>query len=126
MKEEIIKRITSGESITGIFRSAHLPTRQDFYYQMAKDAEFLSAITRARKAGAAAQFDEFLDLADQADEKSANAIKVRLWARTWVLGRIDPALYGDKQLVTGADGEGPVGIQLISSVPRPPKDEPEK
>jgi hypothetical protein len=126
LKEEVIKRITSGEPVNEIFRDPHLPSKPTFYYEMAKDAQFLTAITRARKAGAGAQFDEFVALADQADKENFNAIKVRLWARTWVLGRIDPALYGEKQLVTGADGEGPVQFQVRSILDEKPKGDSEK
>jgi hypothetical protein len=52
--------------------------------------------TRARKVGALAQFDEFIELADKANERNCQAIKTRLWARTWVLAHLDPSKYGER------------------------------
>ena len=40
-----------------------------------------------------------------------------------VIGQLDPKVYGEKIGVTGADGVGPVGITIVSAVPRPDRGE---
>ena len=99
LKASIIQRISSGESIRSIFGDAHMPDRKTFYVRCAQDEEFATAITRARRIGIQHQLDEFLDTAEQADADNFNAIKVKLWARTWVYGKLHPELCGDKQKV---------------------------
>jgi hypothetical protein len=44
--------------------------------------------------------------------------KLRIDSRKWLLSKLDPKKYGDKTAITG-DGGGPV--QIITSIPRPPK-----
>ena len=51
-----------------------------------------------------AQFDEFIELADKANERNCQAIKTRLWARTWVLAHLDPSKYGAR-IVKDHSGE---------------------
>lgn len=113
LEDEIVTRITAGESIKSIFDSPGFPARKSFYIHCAKDEAFYTRIARARKAGAWAQFDDFLDLSDKANEENANAIKVRLWARTWVLGRLNPKEMGDK---VHLDGEIKVEKRVITDI----------
>ena len=92
----------SGESVVSIFRDPKLPSRVSFYRECARDQEFETAIARARKQGCIAQFDDFIDIADEANAENYNAIKTRLWARTWVLAHLDPQKYGDKMELSGS------------------------
>jgi len=99
LKQELIERLTSGETVHSIFSDPAFPARSTFYLEMARDANFRSEIACARKIGAAKEFDDFLALADQATAENYNAIKVKLWARTWALGRLDPSNFGDNRNV---------------------------
>ena len=99
LKQELIERLTSGETVFSIFNQSHFPARSTFYLEMFRDPAFQAEITRARKIGAVKEFDDFLALADKADSENYNAIKVKLWARTWALGRLDPSNFGDNRNV---------------------------
>ena len=44
--------------------------------------------------------------------------KLRVDARKWVVCKLLPKIYGDKTAITG-EGGGP--LQIITSIPRPPK-----
>jgi hypothetical protein len=61
--------------------------------------EFQDKYAYARELQAETIFDEFLDLADEADGSNANAIRVRVDARKWALSKLKPKKYGDKQQV---------------------------
>ena len=37
-------------------------------------------------------------------------------------GQLAPKIYGDKQMHTGADGESPVALTIVSAVPRPERE----
>nr|WP_218955665.1 hypothetical protein [Acinetobacter sp. YH12069] len=56
-----------------------------------------------------------LDIADSAEEETASIAKARLQidARKWILGKMNPKKYSDKQTVemTGANG-GPIDMSL--------------
>ena len=116
VRNEVIERITAGESIRSIFEDERLPARSTFYLLCARDPAFETAITRARRSGTLKQFDEFVELADTADKDNYNAIKTRLWARTWALARLNPDL-ADKPQVTNVTAQ--FGVQLVHSVPQP-------
>jgi len=111
LEDEVVRRITEGETIHELFKDKRLPSRPSFYRHCAVDPAFETRIARARKHGAISQFDGLIELADQADAENYNAIKVRIWARQWVLGRLNPALYGDK-IVHAGDENSPLEIVI--------------
>ena len=45
-------------------------------------------------------------------------------AYQWRAAKLKPKKYGDvsKLMHTGADGEGPAVFQVVSTIPRPPKE----
>jgi hypothetical protein len=51
-------------------------------------------------------------LASEATAEMANACRVKFEAYKWFAGKKLPAVFGDKVLHTGGDGEGPVAIKL--------------
>jgi len=111
LEDEVVRRLIKGETVKSIFRDDRLPSKDSFYYHCYKDADFAARIARARAHGAIAQFDDFLALADEADAENHNAIKLRLWARTWYLGRLDPSKYGDK-MINAWDANSPLEIVI--------------
>jgi len=89
-----------------------------FYNLLDSDAEFLKKYQLAKQAQADALFDEILDIADDAssdayynskgdpiiDFEVVNRSKLRVESRKWMVGRLNPKKYGDKQEVTVLDG----------------------
>jgi hypothetical protein len=49
--------------------------------------------------------------------------KLRIESRKWLAAKLLPKVYGDKQLHTGADGEGPIEFSIAERLNRARKDE---
>ena len=52
MKEEIVARITAGETLKGICQHWRMPTRQAVSYHAKQDPEFFASLLHAREAWA--------------------------------------------------------------------------
>ena len=61
-----------------------------------KSAERAATYSRAREAGADALADETLQIADEAEPQTAQVAKLRIEARKWLAGKMNPAVYGEK------------------------------
>jgi hypothetical protein len=89
------------------------------------DAAFRERYARAREAQAHVLADEMIEIADtpqvgqivttkadgSVETRSGDMLehrRLRIEARKWLMGKLRPKVYGDKQLHTGSDGEGPV------------------
>ena len=118
--DEILRRLTEGESLTRICDDDHLPSRYTvFNWTLGKgDApeSFFNDYAQAREAQAERYFDEVLDLADglEGDHVSVsnevtNARRVRIDSRKWVLARMNRAKYGEK---SAHEISGPAGGEL--------------
>ena len=140
---EIHAWIESGKTLRAYCRQDGKPSYGTVYDWLEEDAkteqkEESSRFARARELGEAQILQECLEIADNTQEgmiitekpdgttetKRADMIehrKLRIETRLKLLAKWNPKKYGDKQLHTGADGEGP--IQIVSTIPRPPKDE---
>lgn len=140
--DEILDRMCSGETLTSICQSEHLPSRTTVWQWYVDDRRgFSNRYARARVAQAAYYVDEILVIADDVSEdvvmdtvgfdESGDPIqvervnrehiqrsKIRIESRKWLAKVLDPASYGDKQRLehTGADG-GPVE-QFVDSPQR--------
>lgn len=62
-----------------------------------KSAERAERYSRAREAGADSLADDTLAIADEASPEQAQIAKLRIEARRWLAGKINPAAYGEKQ-----------------------------
>lgn len=61
-----------------------------------KSTERAATYSRAREAGADALADETLQIADEAEPQTAQVAKLRIEARKWLAGKMNPAVYGEK------------------------------
>ena len=100
----------------------------------AKFAEFEAQYVRARESRAEGYASQIIEIADEmptcevpdpdggvsvrVDMAGIQRNKLRVDARKWVVCKLLPKIYGDKTAITG-DGGGP--LQIITSIPRPPK-----
>ena len=116
------------------------PTAKTFWKWMENDNELSERYARAKSAQLEVLADQLVDLADtdrifcrkvttKADGSVETATldqvertKVQIDTRKWLLAKLNPKKYGDKLAHTGADGEGPVAFQIVSTIPRPPKE----
>lgn len=64
VKEEILERISLGETLTQICLSEHIPARQNVYKLIRRDKEFRDAYAISRELQMHSWMDEIIDIAD--------------------------------------------------------------
>tara|TARA_R110002020_G_scaffold147160_5_gene322293 strand:- start:1325 stop:1792 length:468 start_codon:yes stop_codon:yes gene_type:complete len=124
IKEEILKLVSDGLSLSKALDSeAHLPSRQTVYNWFNKDhadydETFLDNYTRAREVRSDRIFEEILEIADDSSGDTiitgegkevfsgefAARSRIKIDARKWMLGKMQPKKYGDKLDIT-SDGD---------------------
>ncbi len=115
--EEICARIMDGESVRQICMLDYMPSSTEFYRQLQSDEYLRENYVRAKEAQADKFAEELLDIADNStndwivreNERGGEAIvlnaealarsKLRYEARRWLMGKMKPKKYGDKQNV---------------------------
>jgi hypothetical protein len=97
IQEEIIKRLSGGESLLKILKKKGMPRRNTIFDWLSKDEVFSNKYVRAIEAKADIIFDEIMEIADNADEKNytrQNKQKLQIDTRKWVLSKMLPKKYG--------------------------------
>ena len=137
LAREICERLAEGLSLREVCRQEGMPSESTVRQWALDDYEGFSAqYTRAREIGYHALADELLEIADDGtndwmerngqDGESGDLVlngehvqrsRLRLDTRKWMLSKVLPKIYGDKQhtVLTGKD-EGPVQVEEISPV----------
>lgn len=135
LEMEILNRLATGESLRQICRDDHMPVPSAVIQWTQKDPEFAEQYTRAREQGYLDMADELLEICDdgtndwmkregkdgeeywQLNGEHLQRSKLRVDTRKWVLSKMLPKVYGDKQIneVHGPDG-GPIQIEDKSSL----------
>ena len=91
-------------------------------YAHAKDASLQILADEIQQIADETQVGEIITIkGDEREVKMADMLehrKLRIDSRKWLLSKLAPKKYGDKTAITG-DGGGP--LQIITSIPRPPK-----
>jgi hypothetical protein len=106
-KEEIIRRISAGESLRSVCQTEGFPSAPTVIRWTTEDEAFAEQYARACEARADTYFDKLDDIGSDA-EKAESAVQVaglRLKADNikWQLARMAPKKYGDKLAIGGAD-----------------------
>lgn len=125
--DKICVRLADGESLRSICIDEGMPTKTTVFRWLLDDryTEFRDQYARAREAQADSLVDEMLDIADDAtndwmerrDDEGGNlgwkengdAIqrsKLRIDARKWMAGKLQPKKYGDAVQLKHADADG--------------------
>ena len=136
--DEIVKRLSVGETLRSICRDEHMPGWQSIYNWISANEDFSGRIARARELGEDAIAQECMDIADNAsndwmsrlDKEKAGSgwllngdhvqrSKLRIDTRLKLLAKWNPKKYGDKvqQEHSGPEG-GALVFNVISGVPR--------
>jgi hypothetical protein len=123
-KATICDRISNGESLRQICDDEGLPAASTVFLWLSEDSAFSEQYARAREAQADAIFDEILLIADdgrndwmerknadgqnigwQENGEAMRRSQLRIDARKWMAGKLQPKKYSDKlqvdQTVTG-------------------------
>jgi hypothetical protein len=105
--DEICKRIMKGESLASVCRDDFMPRRQVVYDWLAANKIFADNYARATEVRADHVFDEVMDIADDPmnlTPENLNAARLKIDARKWALGKMQPKKYGDKLELGGNVG----------------------
>ncbi len=137
IEQEILSRLSKGETLSEICRDAHMPSVQSYREWCRSDKTLEIAHGKARDDGFDAIAEECLRIAEDGanDWMTKNAgdatgwlmngehvqrSKLRVETRLKLLAKWDPRRYGDKTQVTG-DGGGPVLGTLTVEYVKPDK-----
>ena len=106
-----------GESLNKICQRPGMPSRTSVYRWLREYEQFRNNYARATEDRAESIFEEMLDIADSAEEETASIAKARLQidARKWILGKMNPKKYSDKQTV---EHSGPNGGDINVTITR--------
>ncbi len=113
IEDEIIRRLSTGEPMAVICRSEHMPEDRTVRRWQDADADFASAIARAREDGFDAIAADCLAIADEtgadtrigqdgretADSEWISRSRLRVETRLKLLAKWDPKRYGDRMAV---------------------------
>lgn len=113
--DEIVERISAGETLRSVCRDEHMPAWQTIYDWLHKNEEFSGRIARARELGEDAIAQECVDIADNAvndwmerlDKDGAGVgwqlngdhvqrSKLRIDTRLKLLAKWNPKKYGER------------------------------
>lgn len=137
--DTICERLANGESLRSICEDDGMPAKTSVMRWLGDErySAFRDQYTRARELQADTMVDDMLDIADDgrndwmekhnADgeaigwQENGEALRrsaLRIDARKWMAGKLQPKKYGDKTQmeVSGADG-GPIQVSRIELVP---------
>ena len=96
--QEILCRISAGESLKAICKERHLPSREVVYGWLDKQSALYDRYARAREIQADSHFDAITDAAKDVlkGELDPNQARVAIDAMKWTASRLKPREYGDK------------------------------
>ncbi len=117
--DDICSLLAKGESLNSICKKEGFPSRNTVYRWLRENAEFRDNYARASDDRAESIFEEILDIADGAEEETASIAKARLQidARKWILSRMNPKKFSDKQSIehTGPNG-GDINVTITRRI----------
>jgi len=121
----IISEITSGKSLRYALDTNGMPSSQTFYIWLEEDEEKSKQYARACESRELLLLDQILEIADKQGEDiietdngpvtNHNIIqrnKLQIEARQWVLGKLNPSKYGNKETKIIEGGDKPVLISF--------------
>jgi hypothetical protein len=135
LSDEILGRLSAGESLNAICREPDMPAKQSIYRWIAKDYDgFRNRYAEAFNTRAVLMAYELLDIADdgtndymevlsedgevsgyKVNGEAINRSRLRTDTRKWLLSKMIPKSFGDKVDKT-SEGEGSrsVNINIVS------------
>lgn len=120
----LLDRLADGETLRGICRDATMPARSTVQGWMVNVGGFSARYAQARARGVEVLADEILDLSDDSsrdvhigedgqkivDHEAIARSRLRVDSRKWLLSKLLPQTYGDRQQL---EHSGPGGASLV-------------
>lgn len=125
LADSICLRIANGKSLNRVCRDKDMPDKATVYRWIDTNQEFCDKYREATNQRAEFHFDEMLDIADAVDADTAEVAKakVRIDTRKWILSRMNPTKYGDKQQIDNTSSDGSMTPQAAPDYSRLSDDE---
>jgi hypothetical protein len=103
----ILARMAAGDTLRTICESDGMPSPSTIKQWAIDDkpAGFSDRYARAREFQADAIAEEALEIADRAPVEDAAKTRIRVDARKWLASKLNPAKFGDRTRLEGADGK---------------------
>lgn len=112
-QDRLIREVSEGKSLREVCRAEDMPSRPFVYEQLEEQKDFANRYARATEDRADKIFEEILDIADNAEgdiaeledgreivnHENIQRSKLRVDARKWMLGKMQPTKYGDRMQV---------------------------
>jgi len=132
VREEILNRLASGETLRAICRSDGMPNPARVVQWCDEDEEFAKRYARARSMCLQVHEDELIAIADDSsedwitrqredgseytvlDQDHVQRARLRIDTRKWLMSKLRPDKYGDRQILAG-DKDAPLGIEFVVS-----------
>ena len=95
VQAEILKRISTGESLRKICSNDHLPNAKNVFSFIYTNDEFRNKYEASRREQAEWLGEEIVDIADN-DTGDTQRDRLRIDARKWVMSKMLPKKYSDK------------------------------
>jgi len=110
----ICERLADGESMRAICRDEAMPARSTVDAWMEGNEAFRAKCARAREWQADGCDDDIVTLMDEVRTGQVPAAEARvlLAGLQWRASKLSPKRYGDKTLLTGADGESAPQVEI--------------
>lgn len=105
MANRICDKLTEGVSLRKMCMEDGFPVASTVYVWLDRFPEFAERYARAREAATEDMLEDILQIADD-DKIDPNDKRVRIDTRKWVMGRLKPKKYGDKQTVDVGNKDG--------------------
>jgi len=139
--DRICNRLIEGDSINHISQADDIPSQYTIYKWLNDFPEFAKKYAHARELQAERMLEEIFAIADEtsndtitvmrgemetevANNEWINRSRLRVDTRKWAMSKLAPKKYGERVQteLCGPDG-GAVGITIVSSVPRPSRED---
>jgi hypothetical protein len=134
LEESICTRLIEGKSLRSIAGKDGIPAESTVYLHIIQSTAFSEKYARAREAQMEAMAADIIEIADDSsgdieldgegkprqNAEFMNRSRLRVDTRKWLMSKLAPKKYGEKQQVALTDPEGGP-LRVVSTVPRPPK-----
>ncbi len=92
----VLWQIANGMTMKDVAAQVGLPSRTVIWEWTLDVPEFAEAYARATEFKARGMFEDLPELADTATNENAQAVRLQVDTRRWVLSKMLPRIYGDK------------------------------
>lgn len=96
LKASICREVSLGKSLRKVLKQKGMPSLSRVMALMQTDEAWQEQYARAKRTGIELHIDGMIDLADEATEDNAHAIRLQVDTRKWVASKLLPKIYGDR------------------------------